>query len=189
MNVFFFDKNTEVCAASHCNRHVVSQCKEYAQLLSTAHRLLDGSMSVIAVNNRKRKVWVHPNKTKDLVLYKATHINHPSAKWARNSNGNYSWLFNLWSRLCDEYEFRYGKVHATKIKLWDLLINPPENIPLGRFEPPWRAMPDQYKVDKIVPNYCELSYQSYFNGAKQHIAKWKNRSEPAWFIQENPNDV
>jgi len=193
VNIFYYDNKPEVCARMHCDRHVVKMLIEYAQLLSTAHRLLDGieSIEVNTINGkpRKKKVWAHPNPTKQAVLYKATHVNHPSAKWARHSNGNYSWLFNLWSRLCEEYEYRYGKVHATKTKLWDLLINCPENIPLGKFTQPWRAMPDQYKMPKTMANYCELSYQSYFNGEKQHIANWKNREAPHWFKSEKRNDV
>lgn len=188
MNIFFFDKSLKECAEMHCDRHVVKMIIEYAQLLSTAHRVLDGKETIIQYDldgkNRKKKVWTHPSKLKDATLYKATHINHPSAKWVRHCNGNYSWLFWLWSHLCDEYEYRYGKVHATKIKLWDLLINSPANIPLGRFTPPWRAMPDQYKMPKTSNDYCEKSYQAYFNGEKQKIASWKKRKTPEWFVKE-----
>lgn len=185
MNIFFFSKNTQECARMHCSKHTVKMIVEYAQLLCTAHRLLDGTESVVIKNNRRKKVWILPNRTKNEILYSATHINHPSAKWTRHTRANYTWLFNLWSRLCDEYEYRYGKIHATKTKLWDLLITPPVNIPDGIFSSPWRAMPEKYKMPKTSIDYCELSYQAYFNGEKQHIADWKNRETPHWFKAKN----
>jgi hypothetical protein len=46
-------------------------------------------------------------------------------------------------------------------------------------------MPDQYKVDKSDSMYCQKSYQSYFSGEKQHIAKWTGRELPEWFKEEN----
>ena len=66
---------------------------EYAQILSTAHRVLDN-------NNNEG-------------LYKATHINHPSTIWARTTSENYKWLYDLFLSLLDEYTFRYNKFHST----------------------------------------------------------------------------
>ena len=42
MNIFFLDKDPRECARQHCDKHVVKMVIETAQLLSTAHRLLDG---------------------------------------------------------------------------------------------------------------------------------------------------
>ena len=42
MNIFELDENPLVCASMHCDKHVVKMPIEYAQLLSTAHRVLDG---------------------------------------------------------------------------------------------------------------------------------------------------
>jgi len=43
MNVFYLDRNPITAAQMHCDKHVVKMILEYAQLLSTAHRLLDGT--------------------------------------------------------------------------------------------------------------------------------------------------
>mgnify|MGYP001364327535 CR=1 FL=1 len=40
MNIFELDENPLVCASMHCDKHVVKMPIEYAQLLSTAHRVL-----------------------------------------------------------------------------------------------------------------------------------------------------
>ena len=43
MNIFYLDKDPKTCAQYHCDKHVVKMILEYAQLLSTAHRVLDGN--------------------------------------------------------------------------------------------------------------------------------------------------
>ena len=42
MNIFYLDNHTHRCAKQHCDKHVVKMIIEYAQLLSTAHRVIDG---------------------------------------------------------------------------------------------------------------------------------------------------
>ena len=180
MNIFFFDQDPVVCAQAHCDRHVTKMIVEYAQILSTAHRLLDGEESVQkSKTGRKQKVWTLPD-SRDETLYKATHVNHPSCKWTRVSDANYRWLYSTFLALLAEYKYRYGRDHACT-RLISPLNSSPNSIPGGDFTPPWRAMPDQYKVDKSDPQYCQKSYRDYFNTEKQHIARWKDRPVPSWF--------
>ena len=42
MNIFVLDKDPKVAAEEHCDKHVVKMIGESAQMLSTAHRILDG---------------------------------------------------------------------------------------------------------------------------------------------------
>ena len=178
MNIFYLSHNPEECAKQHVDKHVVKMILEYAQLLSTAHRVLDGNLVVVFTdNNRKKKVYKHPDNELDEVLYKSTHINHPSAKWVMASKSHYDWLYNLFYELCHEYQYRYGKQHLTDVKLSIILVNPPKNIPNKSFEEPYLAMPDQYKV----PGNAIRSYQNYYNGDKQLLAKWKLRDTPVWY--------
>ena len=75
------------------DKHVVKMILESAQLLSTAHRVLDGKLvDGIRVNldtgkTRKVKAYVLLD-ARDAVLYSATHVNHPSAVWCRQSVEN-----------------------------------------------------------------------------------------------------
>ena len=70
------------------------QEQEYAQLLSTAHRVLDGVELIgLSDSGRKKKFWTLGD-SRDYTLYKATHIHHPSAVWARQSTMNYYWLLS-----------------------------------------------------------------------------------------------
>lgn len=153
MNIFYLDSDPNMCSQMHCDKHVVKMCVEYAQLMSTAHYVLDGNVN----------------------CYKPTHINHPSAIWARKSNGNYKWLYLLWKELLDEYAYRYGKIHASS-KLKNVLCNLPINIPDGNFSEPVQAMPDYYKnVDDSLS-----AYRNYYIGEKSKLFSWKNRETPYW---------
>ena len=69
MNIFYLDRNPIVAAQMMCDKHVVKMILESAQMLSTAHRVLDGDTYA------------------DLVgLYKIAHKNHPSSVWVRSSD-------------------------------------------------------------------------------------------------------
>lgn len=181
MNIFYVHEDPATCAQQHVDKHVVKMILEYAQLLSTAHRILDGvETQGFSKSGRKAKRWVISDERED-VLYKASHINHPSAKWCRHTSANYQFLFKLWIELMREYHYRYGKIHSA-MRLAKFLKNAPTNIPSGEFSAPWRAMPDEYKVDRSEPDYTVKSYRAYYNGAKTSMFKWKNRPTPEWIV-------
>jgi len=176
MNVFYLDRDPVTAAKMHCDKHVVKMIIEYAQLMSTAHRVLDGEMYYgLTKNGRKIKRW-KLNSNMENILYKASHINHPSAIWARQSNNNYNWLYCLFTALCDEYTHRYGKVHETDRKLRDVLVTPPMNIEVGYKTQPPQAMPDDVKVD----GDSLQAYKNYYNKYKVEFARWTNRNIPNW---------
>jgi len=51
MNIFALDRDPYVAASFHCDKHVVKMICEYAQLLSTAHRQLDGTPVILEWEN------------------------------------------------------------------------------------------------------------------------------------------
>lgn len=177
MNIFYLNHDTKLCAQEHVDKHVVKMILEYAQLLSTAHRVLDGTLiDGYSKTGRKQKRYVLSDD-RESTLYSATHLNHPSAVWARKRESHYRWLFSLWIELMDEYTYRYGKVHASA-RLISYLNKPPSNIEFGGgFDQPTPAMPDTYKV----PGDAISSYQMYYIQDKARMANWKKRSVPQWF--------
>jgi len=182
MNIFYVHPDPKICAQQHVDKHVVKMILEYAQLMSTAHRVLDGKeIQGLSKSGRKAKRWVLPDERED-VLYKASHINHPSAKWCRHSIYNYQWLFSLWIELMREYHYRYGKIHSS-MRLAKYLKDAPNNISKDEsFTAPWRAMPEEFKADRSEPDYTVKSYRAYYNGAKTSMFKWKLRPTPEWII-------
>lgn len=183
MNIFFLDYNVAKCAQMHNDKHCIKMILEYAQLLSTAHRVLDGKQTVgKSASGRNAKRW-KLNDERDSILYSATHMQHPSAIWVRQSDANYKWLYNLLVELCKEYTFRYGRVHKCESSgLIHSLRNIPNNIVFGEFTEPTPAMPEDVKIN----NDSIASYRNYYNKSKQHLATWNgkinSRSIPEWFV-------
>jgi hypothetical protein len=184
MNIFYLDKDPSICAEMHNDKHVIKMILEYCQLLSTAHRVLDGKEEIQkSKTGRNVKRWVLQDN-RDSLLYSATHMNHPSAIWARQSVANYNWLASLLVELCSEYTFRYGKTHKCQsIGLVDSLSrNFPENIDKNKyFTEPTPAMPEDLRIkgDSIA------SYRNYYIKSKQNLASWQgkinSRNVPEWF--------
>jgi hypothetical protein len=154
---------------------------EYAQLLSTAHRILDGNHYFDKTANGRRISRWKLNDDREFKLYKASHINHPSAVWARQEFTHYQWLWVLAHELCQEYRHRYGgktdKQHKTSLVI-SRLQWAPDNIPrTGYFTEPPQAMP----VDAKISGNSIEAYRNYYIKYKNKFATWKNRSEPIWY--------
>jgi hypothetical protein len=176
MNIFYLDHDPTLCAQYHGDKHVVKMILETAQLLSSAHRVLDGvETQVVSKNNRKIKTFILGDQIMEDNLYKMTHKNHPCAIWARESSGNYNWLASLLLALLEEYKYRYGKDHLVSTKL-DYLKKLPKLIVDGPFTKPATAMPDEY----IKPNNSLESYREYYRKGKIPMHSWKGRNKPEW---------
>ena len=54
------------------------------------------------------------------ILYKASHVNHPSNLWTRASLHNYAWLYEMWCHLHEEFKIRYDYYmkHKSHIATW-----------------------------------------------------------------------
>ena len=189
MNIFYLDNDPVKCAEMHVDKHVVKMILEYAQLLSTTHRVLDGVLvDGFSASGRKRKTYVLADN-RESVLYSATHINHPSAAWVRQSAMNYRWLYTLLVALCKEYTYRYGKIHKCESSgLVNHLQITPKNINYNlNFTEPTPAMPDTCKV----PGDSLKSYRNYYIMEKSRMWSWKgkinSRTPPSWFKEWTQN--
>lgn len=158
MNIFYLDTNPRKSARMQCDKHCVKMILESAQMLSTAHRVLDGD-----------------EYADKMGLYKLAHKNHPSTVWVRSSSDNYRWLWKHYDALMQEYTLRYGKTHATS-RLRNALLKLPTNIPNDRYADPPQCMPDEYKSDCTV-----TAYRNYYKGDKAGFARWKYTQPPQWW--------
>ena len=185
MNIFYLDKDPKVCAQMHVDKHCIKMILEYAQLLSTAHRILDGTVSIgLGKTGRKQTRYVLPDD-RESVLYSATHLNHPSAVWCRQSAMNYHWLYTLLVECCKEYTYRYGKIHKCESSgLVNRLQTTPTNINVTKdFTEPTPAMPEDVKV----PGDSINSYRRYYVMNKEHLWSWSgkinSRERPKWLSE------
>lgn len=179
MNVFYLHDNTKTCAEMHLDKHCVKMILEYAQLLSTAHRMLSGNHYIDKSSGRSIQRWRISDERTESILFKASHINHPSAIWARSNTENYHWLGQLLLELCAEYTHRYKKVHSVDASglAYFLSTYYPKNIPVGAFTEPPPAMPDYCKISGDSVS----SYRKYYLLEKRRFAVWTNRIMPDWF--------
>ena len=177
MNIFYISKDPVQAAQWMCDKHVVKMILESAQLLSTAHRLLDGAETTgKTATGRNVKRWLLGDQ-RESVVYQATHTSHPSAVWCRQSLENYGWLVYHLYALLNEYTYRYGKKH----KVTDMayyIYAPPFNLKEWDFTTMPSAMADEYKIsdDPVI------NYQNYYRNGKKHLHKWTKRNAPDWIL-------
>ena len=175
MNVFYIHKDPEIAAKQHCDKHCTKMIVEYAQLMCTAHRLLDGE-EYFDKNKRGHRLrrWRLPDD-REQRLYLASHYGHPSNVWVRTSTQHYDWLYKCFDALCAEFTLRYGKFHKTDLDLREYLERKPDNLHDNGFVDPPKAMPDQYKLTKTIP-----SYRNFYATEKRRFATWKTK-KPDWY--------
>ena len=165
MNIFYFDDCPVESARAQPDKLLVKMPLESAQMLSTAHRFLDGE---------EWKDWADKHQ-----LYKIAHLNHPCSKWVRETSENYSWLYRHFVALSIEYSHRYGRSHLSFDKLSGPLMELPQNIEIGKMTPVAQAMPDEYKHEDPT-----VAYRRYCINEK-HYAKWEqNRAKPTWWTTQ-----
>jgi hypothetical protein len=121
MNIFATHPDPSISARQHCDVHVIKMVTEAAQLLSSAHVIVD--------NNQ--------------VAYKKSHANHPCALWIRESAENYRWAYEFYCSLLDEYESRFDKMHAAARHMNALSDVP--SIPSLGITPFAQAMPEEFR--------------------------------------------
>ena len=159
MNIFILHRSPRKAAQYHCDKHVVKMILETAQLLFSAHWVLDPE-------------GLPPS------AYKKTHANHPCALWVRQSLSNYVWLCELGLELCAEFTYRYTKTHKTQTLLEWLSVHPPAGLPDPGITLLPQAMPDEYKHPNAV-----RAYRTYYRENKLNlrgIVKYTRRSPPGF---------
>jgi len=181
MNIFVLDECPVVSAQMMCDKHIPKMIVEAAQMLSTAHRMLDGTATKRPSKSGKRMVnyYIHSNNELEEVLYKAVHHYHPCTVWTMESKANYEWHYRHFLALCDEFEYRFKKPHMTRGKLTEVLQKAPASIPDIGLTPFAQAM--SHYPDCIVKDNPVQAYRNYYHMAKP-FAKWvKGREAPYWW--------
>tara|TARA_B100000900_G_scaffold375510_1_gene357590 strand:- start:15259 stop:15756 length:498 start_codon:yes stop_codon:yes gene_type:complete len=162
MNIFCLDKDPEIAARQHCDKHCVKMILECNQLLCTTF-------------------WMQGLEAP----YKKTHYNHPSAIWARESRGNFEWLVQHAAALLNEYTKRYGKRHkSTDTFIW--ILENKHRLHFDKQEQTEFAIAiSQDQRCRKLPNFDELpvveKYREYYNHDKSYMAKWQYSETPKWY--------
>jgi len=186
MNIFVLDNDPVKAAQLQCDKHVVKMIVESAQMLSTTHRMLDGTEMKKPSKSGKTMVKYYelPDERED-ILYKSVHFNHPCTVWTRESCCNYSWHYEHFIALCDEYKYRYGKTHSTDSKLRDILSKIPTNINrnggMTMFKLAMKASPECV-VHGLGGTDAVESYRNFYQTKQARFSMvWTKRKIPEWF--------
>jgi len=179
MNIFILDNDPVIAAQEQCDKHVVKMIVESAQMLSTVHRMLDGVMERRPSKSGAMLQYWKLNDQRESILYKACHFNHPSTVWTRESKANYQWHYQHFIALCDEYTYRYGKVHSTDTKLRIALQQIPTNIPEKHMTPFKLAMGSNPEC--MLEDAVESYRRFYETKQKRFTMVWTKRPVPKWF--------
>ena len=160
MNIFITNNDPIICAQDHCDVHLRKQILETAQMLSTAHIVLDGNQ----------------------VAYKKTHQNHPCSVWVREASENYFWTVGLLESMLIEYEYRFQKHHKTSETV-NALRSMPANIKQKSLTPFVTAMPDECKRSDPLESYhyyLKVKFNEWASREKPIKLEWTKRGSPAW---------
>jgi len=180
MNIFILDNDPVKAAQLQCDKHIPKMVVESAQMLSTVHRMIDGVMERMPSKSGSMLQYFKLDDYREDILYKAVHMNHPCTVWSRENASNYDWHYKHFIALCDEYTYRYGKVHASETKLALVLRNPPKKIEYTTGKSPFRlamgSNPECMFEDAVK------SYRAFYQTKQARFAmKWTKRKQPEWF--------
>lgn len=153
MNIFFLARDPAEAARLHSDVHVIKMALETAQILCTT-------------------LWRHGVAAP----YRPTHARHPSVLWAGDSLAHFRWTRALGVALCDEYGFRFDKVHASR-KVIDALPEPP--LSRDDWRDPPQSMPDAYKGPDAV-----AAYRAFYRAEK---AVFPGKGPAAWTRRPVPD--
>jgi hypothetical protein len=187
MNLFVLSECPVEAAKSHCDVHVNKMIIETAQMLSTAHRILDGDMFIqLSKSGSRLKKWDHP--VLHATLYRTTHHNHPSAAWIRMTSDNYNWAYSLFKALCNEYTSRRGKIHATELLLDNSLSKTPDNIMLGGQTQFAICIADDYELSDIT-DPVEAYRRYYIKKNNRQFSMGWIQNKPSWFTSGEYGEI
>lgn len=157
LNIFVLDADYRKAAQMACDRHCVKMILESTQLLCTS-------------------ILIHGGDAP----YKKTHSRHPSTIFTAKTKQNWLWVRNYALALCEEYTYRYKKIHKCQAIIESLV---PTVIPDGSLTSFPQAMPDAFKRKDVVE-----AYRTYYREGKGYMNKgrgpqWLKAPErkPSWF--------
>lgn len=155
MNIFYLDDDPKKCAEYHADRHIVKMPIETTQMLCT---------------NLRERFGIE-------VPYKSVYINHPCTVWVGESHANFEWMWDFGMTLCQEYSYRYNKLHKCQLVLESLVDIIPDSSSWTTqdFTPrPLCVAPEFKRFGPVVAYRLQYLYR------KQRMFKWTGRLVPYW---------
>lgn len=138
MNIFATSLDPTESAIVLPDRHITKMSLESCQLLS-----------IVASKWYHNYGPIHKENGEPYSTEKGAFRNHPCTQWVAASVNNAMWLIEHGIALCEEYTYRYGKIHSCQKTLEEALDLFPQGNS-NKATPFVRAMPDEYKLDTSI---------------------------------------
>lgn len=167
MNIFFTSASTYSCAEALDDKRLNKMVLETAQLLATAiHHYIEQGDDRLTDDEHA-------------VLYRKTHYNHPSSKFARHSHFTFDWLYTHFTALAQEYTHRTGKSHLAYTKM-SPLANYYQITPVSSIVEP--------QVQPFLACDADLKKLAAFTAYRKHmLRKWLSDTTPTWTKRQPPD--
>ena len=111
----------------------------------------------------------------------STHVNHPCAKWARETHSNYHWLRQYFLFLLNEYNYRsFGLKKHKSSRLVKPFLLEAHVIPRGKLTPHPQCTPG---IDSVDSDWTHMAYRRYLNMKWDNDTiklTWTRRGAPYW---------
>lgn len=164
MQIFVLESTVHAAARALCDRHVINQIGETAELLSIAHYLHEGKIPPLS-------------RLKPRVLQ---HRRHPCSLWVAHSARTYEWAYRYAVALCIEYTVRFRREHAYEADILQWLRFPPFPIIDNNSWTPW---PQVLPVEMQMPHDPVTAYRTYYQRkSTQMDMRWSRRPAPKWYV-------
>ena len=175
MNIFWLEYDEEggpdpfKSAFSLCDRHVVNQIKESANMLAALY---------------------HGRH----VPFSVTHVMHPCTLWTLEAAEHYRMHAAHAKGLCLSYTERYGKQHAYEPFVHWAQENYMDTS-LYRAPVPWDRLDVSYRMPPVALGLLQFpararlvvegdvvaTYRNYYKSCKAHFAAWRHSAPPSWW--------
>ena len=169
MQIFVVEESPLRAAKALCDKHVLSQIGETAEMLALAH-----------LHNHE------PVPPLARLKVRRGHVNHPCTRWVGLTLGNYQWAATLGVALLDEYAHRYNNEHAYTVDIYRMASSPPFQL-IGAAMPETPhplVVPENYRMAMPATQGASvvLSYRIYYHMKAAHMPmRWTRRRKPKWF--------
>jgi len=113
--------------------------------------------------------------------FKPTHDHHPIVLWAGETNANLYWTCRYHIALHDEWLYRGGRTHASRIDQAILSNISSRNAPKAFIN---AAKNESLEIDFTWVDDVFMAYQMYLTARWMNdrvLPKWKRRNQPEWF--------
>jgi len=187
MNIFALSKCPIKSAHQMIDKHIVKMPTETCQMLHTNSLFFDYVEHYNEEPTLKQLKEFHKDINSNLM--KPAMLNHPSTIWARQSMHNAKWLYEHGLALCEEYTYRYGKIHGSESRIKDVEDYYIQAGDSSKATPVTVAMDDKYRLEYGVWgedwDFVISSYRHYYLEGKWRFAEWRMNRQPSWWGKDH----